>query len=111
MVYPSVGGYQPLAPAVLPLEELLVLDLLGEEVEKAVVSVAPTRPDVFDMSFILSGGALLGQAAQPEKKKRFRPGTVTLRQIRKYQRSTDLVIRKLPFLQLVRASPRATIEF
>ena len=43
MVYPSVGGYQPLAPAVLPLEELLVLNLLGEEVEKAMVSFAPTR--------------------------------------------------------------------
>ena len=33
---------------------------------------------------------------------RFRPGTVALRQIRKYQKSTDLLIRKLPFLRLVR---------
>jgi hypothetical protein len=44
-----------------------------------------------------------GQAAQPKKKKRFRPGTVALREIRKYQRSTDLLIRKLPFSRLVRA--------
>merc|ERR1719296_377051 len=28
---------------------------------------------------------------------RFRPGTVALRHIRKYQKSTELLIRKLPF--------------
>ena len=33
---------------------------------------------------------------------RFRPGTVALREIRKFQMSTDLLIRKLPFLRLVR---------
>lgn len=43
-----------------------------------------------------------GSQAQPRKKKRFRPGTVALREIRKYQRSTDLLIRKLPFSRLVR---------
>ena len=36
------------------------------------------------------------------KKRRFRPGTVALRQIKKYQKSTDLLIRKLPFQRLVR---------
>ncbi|KAF7300231.1 Histone-fold-containing protein [Mycena kentingensis (nom. inval.)] len=36
------------------------------------------------------------------KKKRFRPGTVALREIRKYQKSTDLLLRKLPFARLVR---------
>ena len=36
------------------------------------------------------------------KPRRFRPGTVALRQIRKYQRSTELLIRKLPFQRLVR---------
>ena len=34
--------------------------------------------------------------------RRYRPGTVALRQIRKYQRSTDLLIAKLPFRRLVR---------
>ena len=33
---------------------------------------------------------------------RFRPGTVALREIRKYQKSTKLLIRKLPFQRLVR---------
>ena len=33
---------------------------------------------------------------------RFRPGTVALREIRRYQKSTELLIRKLPFQRLVR---------
>ena len=33
---------------------------------------------------------------------RYRPGTVALRQIRKYQKSTELLIRKLPFQRLVK---------
>ena len=33
---------------------------------------------------------------------RFRPGTVALREIRKYQKNTELLIRKLPFQRLVR---------
>jgi len=37
-----------------------------------------------------------------KKPHRFRPGTVALRQIRKYQKSTDLLLRKLPFQRLVR---------
>lgn len=45
-----------------------------------------------------------GQQAAPNppvKKHRFRPGTVALREIRKYQRSTELLLRKLPFARLV----------
>jgi histone H3 len=37
-----------------------------------------------------------------KKPHRFRPGTVALREIRKYQKNTDLLIRKLPFQRLVR---------
>ena len=33
---------------------------------------------------------------------RYRPGTVALREIRRYQKSTDLLIRKLPFQRLIR---------
>lgn len=42
--------------------------------------------------------------AQPLAKKphRYRPGTVALREIRKYQKSTELLIRKMPFQRLVR---------
>jgi histone H3 len=41
-------------------------------------------------------------AARVKKPHRFRPGTVALREIRKYQKSTELLIRRLPFQRLVR---------
>ena len=37
-----------------------------------------------------------------KKTYRFRPGTVALKEIRRYQRSTELLIQKLPFQRLVR---------
>ena len=37
-----------------------------------------------------------------KKPHRFRPGTVALREIRRFQKSTDLLIRRLPFQRLVR---------
>ena len=36
------------------------------------------------------------------KPHRYRPGIVALREIRRYQKSTDLLIRKAPFQRLVR---------
>ncbi|KAI8616629.1 histone-fold-containing protein [Chytriomyces sp. MP71] len=42
-------------------------------------------------------------AKEKEKRPhRYRPGTVALREIRKYQKSTDLLLRKLPFARVVR---------
>ena len=35
-------------------------------------------------------------------KRRFRPGTRALQEIRKYQKSTDLLIPKLPFARLIK---------
>ncbi|KAN0033564.1 hypothetical protein ACTFIV_000025 [Dictyostelium citrinum] len=37
-----------------------------------------------------------------KKTHRFRPGTVALREIRRYQKSSELLIKKLPFQRLVR---------
>ena len=37
-----------------------------------------------------------------KKPHRWRPGTLALKEIRKYQKSTHLLIRKLPFQRLVR---------
>jgi histone H3 len=37
-----------------------------------------------------------------KKPHRYRPGTVALREIRRYQKSTDLLLRRLPFQRLVR---------
>ena len=36
------------------------------------------------------------------KPHRYRPGTVALREIKKYQKSTELLLRKLPFQRMVR---------
>ncbi|KAF7775997.1 hypothetical protein Agabi119p4_4390 [Agaricus bisporus var. burnettii] len=48
------------------------------------------------------GGVGAGQHEPGKKKHRFRPGVVALREIRKYQKSTDLLLRKLPFSRLVK---------
>ncbi|KAG1898182.1 histone-fold-containing protein [Suillus fuscotomentosus] len=48
-----------------------------------------------------------------KKTHHFRPGTVALCEIRSYQKSTGLLIRKLPFQRLVLAAihaPRVTIQ-
>jgi histone H3 len=37
-----------------------------------------------------------------KRPRRYRPGTVALREIRKYQKSVDPLLRKLPFQRLVR---------
>ncbi|KAK4686201.1 histone H3, partial [Tremellales sp. Uapishka_1] len=47
----------------------------------------------------VAGGAATGGVKKPH---RYRPGTVALREIRRYQKSTELLIRKLPFQRLVR---------
>ena len=44
----------------------------------------------------------VGQPAAPKKPRRYRPGTVALREIRRFQKSTELLIRRLPFQRLVR---------
>ncbi|KAK3247848.1 5-hydroxytryptamine receptor 4 [Cymbomonas tetramitiformis] len=45
---------------------------------------------------------LAASNAKVKKKMRFRPGTVALREIRRYQKSTEMLLRKLPFQRLVR---------
>jgi histone H3 len=46
----------------------------------------------------------LRKRAQQEKtkKRHYRPGTVALREIRRYQKSTELLLRRLPFQRVVR---------
>ena len=41
--------------------------------------------------------AAISSTGQVKKLHKFRPGTVALREIRKFQKSTDLLLRKLPF--------------
>ena len=44
---------------------------------------------------------------QMQRKRRFRPGTVALREIRRYQKSTDLLIRRAPFQRVVQEIVRS----
>jgi histone H3 len=52
----------------------------------------------------LASSSPLTLSSLPAVKKphRYKPGTVALREIRRYQKSTELLIRKLPFQRLVR---------
>ncbi|KAJ5570276.1 histone H3-like centromeric protein hH3v [Penicillium hispanicum] len=43
-----------------------------------------------------------GDPTPQGRRRRYKPGTVALKEIRRYQRSYDLLIQKLPFARLVR---------
>ncbi|KAF2238493.1 histone-fold-containing protein [Viridothelium virens] len=43
-----------------------------------------------------------GDPLPAKTKRKYKPGTLALREIRQYQRSTDLLLSKLPFARLVR---------
>ena len=43
------------------------------------------------------------EVKKPKKPHRYRPGVRALKEIRQYQKSTDLLLRKMPFARLVRA--------
>ena len=65
---------------------------------KRNTETTPTKHFAIRKSTPASGGV--------KKPHRFRPGTVALREIRRYQKSTELLIRKLPFQRLVRSIAR-----
>ena len=62
----------------------------------------PLCVHAFFSFYALLIGALQATTGGVKKPHRFRPGTVALREIRRYQKSTELLIRKLPFQRLVR---------
>nr|POE56522.1 histone H3 [Quercus suber] len=45
-------------------------------------------------------GASMSMQSPGRRKPRYKPGTVALREIRRYQKSTDLLMAKLPFARL-----------
>lgn len=65
-----------------------------QEAKKSTGMKAPKK-SLKTMKSVLAAGAV-------RKRHRWRPGTVALREIRKYQKSTELLLRKLPFQRLVR---------
>ena len=67
----------------------------GKAPRKSMGGKAP-RKAIMDQ--VVMGG-VNGKMRKP---RRYRPGTRALRDIRRYQKSTDLLIKKLPFQRLVR---------
>ena len=72
----------------------------------------PKVPEPSDTAWLKAHKPLPGQAkpprkrgtaqsAAPKKPHRYRPGTVALREICRYQKLTELLIRRLPFQRLV----------
>ena len=66
------------------------------QTEKGVLNVPSTS--------LLTRLHRTGSEQRPRKTRRYKPGTLALKEIRRYQRSTDLLMLKLPFSRLVRPS-------
>ena len=64
-----------------------------------MIGKAPRKQLAAKSAALKTAAATTGGVKKPH---RFRPGTVALREIRRYQKSTELLIRKLPFQRLVR---------
>lgn len=67
--------------------------------------LTPNEKDTIDkyrQSFQCAKRKLDARIQQTSKKRRLRPGTKALREIRTYQKSTNLLIRKQPFARLIR---------
>ena len=73
---------------------------------------APDVPQPDDFKWLSSHPEVTGSGKAPRsqvtagtkkrKPHRYRPGTVALREIRRFQKSTELLIRRMPFQRLVR---------
>lgn len=50
----------------------------------------------------VAGDEIMKAMELKKKAHRYRPGTIALREIRKYQKTTELLLRKMPFQRLVR---------
>jgi len=72
---------------------------LGKSIQESLVSFSFLKGRLVSVFIIsLDCMVILSNMKNPH---RYRPGTVALREIRKYQKSTELLIRKLPFQRLV----------
>ena len=86
--------------------------LVNQQTANMVKDNEPDVPELGDQEWLASHPAVAGSGKAPrmqiyasQKKRRpqrYRPGTVALRQIRRYQRSSELLIRQMPFQRLVR---------
>ena len=86
--------------------------LVNQQTANMVRDNEPYVLELGDQEWLASHLAVAGSRKAPrmqiyagQKKRRprgYRPGTVALREIRRYQRSSELLIRRMPFQRLVR---------
>ena len=84
----------------------------GQQMANMVKDNELDVPDQGDLEWLASHPAVAGSGKAPRtqmyasqkkrKVQRYRPGTVALREIRRYQRSSELLILRMPFQRLVR---------
>lgn len=98
------------APRKTPSPPPVPDESLGEKAAADILNDLPNAQDTaIDPATVTTpkkkskkSSAAASDTGEPKKKHRFRPGTVALREIRKYQKSTELLLRKLPFQRLAR---------
>ena len=75
----------------------------GRRVSDARKSTTPKRRSSVGLPRLSTGGGVGagGAPGTPGRRHRFRPGTRALMEIRQYQRTTGLLLRRLPFARLV----------
>jgi histone H3 len=71
---------------------------MASRARRSVGSQGASQGDLLSVSQPSSGSS----QEKAQKKHRFRPGTKAIMEIKKYQKGTDLLIRKGPFQRLVR---------
>ena len=86
--------------------------LVNQLTANMVKDSEPDVPDPGDLEWLTSHPTVAGTGKAPQtqmcagqkkrKARRYRPGTVALREIRRYQKSSELLIRQMPFQRLVR---------
>lgn len=73
---------------------------IKQTARKLTISVKPMKDNVHRRQINRKQPQI--SVASAAMKKRFRPGSLAIREIRRFQKSTNLLIRKLPFQRLVR---------
>ncbi|KXN83330.1 Histone H3.2 [Leucoagaricus sp. SymC.cos] len=92
--------YSPIfSPLLIVFDAVLIVYLVPQQTARKSTGGKAPRKQLATKAARKTAQTATGGVKKPH---RFRPGTVALREIRRYQKSTELLIRKLPFQRLVR---------
>jgi len=101
----ALSHFQAILPHFPISQQLNTTTTTSEMARKRSRTVGKKRPrDFATQRCEITGGRRIAMPPKTGivKARRYRPGTVALREIRKYQKSTDLLIRRRPFSRLVK---------